>query len=168
MNGGKHQMDRTVKYKQYRPKDELYNLNTDTTEKVCVLLKNFKYFSFDECREELDCIVESLLNIPFEFIPPVEERNKIVELITEEYFRLFVEFPRQDVLSKLGDFILLDYLKNRSKSKYEENVFHSNKQIKRRLDREHMMVLETMDYFHTKKNLNLPSLHKKSVKRMAE
>ena len=143
---------------------ELYNLNTDTAEKVYVLMKNFKYFSFNECREELDCIVESLLNIPFEYIPPVEERNEIVELITEEYFSLFNEFPSSSVLSRLGDFLLLDYIKSRTKSKYDEDIFQTQKQLKRRYARETMMEAEKMDFFNCKKNLNLSSLHKKAKK----
>ena len=152
----------------YRDKtQELYNLNTDTAEKVYVLMKNFKYFSFNECREELDCIVESLLNIPFEYIPPVEERNEIVELITEEYFSLFNEFPSSSVLSRLGDFLLLDYIKSRTKSKYDEDIFQTQKQLKRRYSRESMMEAEKMDFFNCKKNLNLSSLHKKA-KRVVE
>lgn len=143
---------------------ELYNLNTDTTEKVYVLIKNFKYFSFNECREELDCIVESLLNIPFEYIPPVEERNGIVELITEEYYKALGEFPSSSVLSRLGDFLLLDYIKSRTKSKYDEDIFQTQKQLKRRYSRESMMEAEKLDFFNCKKNLNLSSLHKKAKK----
>ena len=143
---------------------ELYNFNTDATGKIYLLMKDFNYLSFNECREELDCIVESLLAIPFEYIPPVEERNGIVELITEEYFSLFNEFPSSSVLSRLGDFLLLDYIKSRTKSKYDEDIFQTQKQLKRRYSRESMMEAEKLDFFNCKKNLNLSSLHKKAKK----
>lgn len=146
------------------PQEVLYNLDINTTERVMDLLKEFQLLSFDEYREELDCLVNSLLSIPFEYIPPVQERNEIVEMITEEFYRMFGEFPRQDVLSKLGDFILLDYIKSRSKSKFDDNVFHTQKQTKRRMARESMTEADTMDFLNCRMNLNMSSLHKKTKK----
>lgn len=146
----------------YRSQDELFDLNIDAFERIIALLKEWQFLSIKEYQYKLDCLIDSLLKIQFDRIPPSDERNEIVELITEEHFRLFGSHPRKDVLNKLGDFILLQYIKDRNKSKFEPNTFHTQKQIKRRMSKECNVDADTMDFLNSKMNLRLPSLYKKT------
>lgn len=150
--------------RNFRTQDELFDVSTDTLERVIVLLEKWQYLPIKEYQYKMVCLVESLLKIPFDMIPPSEDRNVIVHLITEEHFKLFGQYPKQNVLNSLGDFILLQYIKDRNKSKFEPNAFHTQKQTKRRMSKEYNTEADTMDFLNCKMNMNLSSLHRKTKK----
>lgn len=150
--------------KTYKQKEELYNLDYETLERVVNLLGQWNDLPINEYQSKLDCLVESLLKIPFDLIPDDEDRNSIVKMITEEHFTLFGSYPKNSVLNRLGDFILLQYIKDRNKSKFEPNAFHTQKQTKRRMSKEYNTEADTMDFLNCKMNMNLSSLHRKTKK----
>lgn len=113
-------------------------------------------------------LVESFEKIPFRDLPSLEERKQVVELITEAHYKQTGVFPKPFVLSLLGDYLLSHYIKDVTKSKFDENTFHTKHQTKRRQSREYSTVSDKMDYFNTKKHLNVPSLHKKAVKQVEQ
>lgn len=111
-------------------------------------------------------LVEGFEKIPFAKIPPVEERKHVIEMITETYFDVIGEYPKPHVLNMLGDYMLIHYIKDISKSKFEPHAFHTKHQTKRRMAKEFSTMAERMDYLNSKRNLNMASLHKKTVKQV--
>ena len=150
--------------KRFRTRNELIDVTGDTCGIVIALLLEWSSLDFKDYQYKIDCLADSLLKIPFEMIPTQSDRNFIVEYITEEHFRHFGSHPKRDVLNKLGDFILLDYIKSRNKSKFDQNTFHTQKQLKRRMSKEFSTESDTMDFLHSKMALRIPSLYKKTKK----
>lgn len=160
MNGG------TVvqMYRKFRSKNELYEVVGNTVGIVEGMLKEWATLPIREYQNNVDCLADSLLKIPYDELPCQEDRNYIVEVITETQFKLFGTFPSINILNKLGDFILLDYIKSKTKSKFDDNTFHTPKQLKRRLAKECSTEADTMDFLHGKMTLRIPSLYKKTKK----
>lgn len=113
------------------------------------------YLKFDLCPQ--------LLKTPADILPDVEKRKSFVEFITEEYFRNFGEFPKDVPLSMLGDFLLLDYIKDKSKKKNDEMQFHTHSQEKRRRNKEFSALSDDLDFFQSRDVRHMDSLKRKAV-----
>ena len=136
-------------------------------EQVMYLINKWK----EDCnkvqfRDNVVELVVGFNKIPYSKIPPVEERKHVIEMIAEAYFDVLGEYPKPHVLNGLGDYMLIDYIKNVSKSKSDPHSFHTKHQLKRRLSKEFSTMDDKMDYLNSKRNLNMSSLHKKTVKQV--
>jgi hypothetical protein len=85
-------------------------------------------------RHDFDVSFRKSVNALFKRSYSSNERNRIVEEMTEEYFAKTGEFPSDKVLEKLADFILDDDLRDNSMDKVTKTEYPilSDKQIARR------------------------------------
>lgn len=109
----------------------------------------------------LETVCPALNNISLEQLPSIETRNQTVNDITEKYFELFNKFPSSYILEVLGNYLLLDYIKDRNKTKEDELQFLTPTQTKRRKYKEFSAVEDTMDFLKSKHVRKMDSLKKK-------
>lgn len=109
----------------------------------------------------LETVCPALNNISLEQLPSIEKRNQTVNDITEKYFELFNNFPSSYILTLLGNYLLLDYIKDRTKGKNDELQFLTPTQEKRRYQKEFSAVEDTMDFLKSKHIRKMDSLKKK-------
>lgn len=85
-------------------------------------------------RHDFDVSFNRAVNALFKRSYCTDERNKIVEEMTEEYFAKTGEFPSDKTLEKLADFILDDDLRDNSMDKVTKTEYPilSDKQLARR------------------------------------
>lgn len=96
----------------------------------------------------------------------VDERNQIVQELTDDYFTIMGNEMKPQFLEALGDFLLSDILADRSTNKVTKDAYPilSERQIIRRNKREFIMEADTMDYFeHEEKwGLGAKTKHEKA------
>lgn len=110
---------------------------------------------------------KELAKMRLEDAPPVKDRNKQVEEMIEEYFRIVGSMPNPYTLKLLADYILISDLKNKDVDKVSKEEFPilSDIQLKRRLRKQLPMQDSTLEYLNTKYNKRLNSLSKTSIKK---
>lgn len=123
-----------------------------------------------ECKDQgqadsylLETVCPELLATPLEQLPDATSRNSIVKAITERYYILFDSFPQSLVLTLLGNYLLLDYIKDKTKTKNDELQFLTPTQAKRRKGKEFSAVEDTMDFLQSKHVRKMDSLKKKAT-----
>lgn len=95
----------------------------------------------------------------------VQDRNEIVEKITEEYVMKYGRKPDSYQLTKLANLILMDDLKdpNAYKAKHKEYPFHSSTQRKKRRRKEFVVKDTTLEHINYKKKVNLSTTPNKDI-----
>jgi len=111
----------------------------------------------------LETVCPALNNVSLEELPSIEIRNHTVNEITEKYFELFNKFPSSYILEVLGNYLLLDYIKDKTKTKNDELQFLTPTQEKRRYQKEFTAVEDTMDFLNSKYVVRMDSLKKKET-----
>lgn len=123
--------------------------------------------SITEAEEVLLNYADKLLETKLEDLPETSVRVQEVEDLTESFFCVFEKQCNQYILSKLSDYLLLDFIKNDSKAKSkQDNSFHSNSQTSNRRKAEVPLAENTMDHFNLKNSWNIA--FKKSTKELEE
>lgn len=120
-----------------------------------------------EAEEVLLNYADKLLETKLEDLPETSVRVQKVEDLTESFFCVFEKQCNQYILSKLSDYLLLDFIKNDSKAKSkQDDSFHSNSQTSNRRKAEVPLAENTMDHFNLKNSWNIA--FKKSTKELEE
>ncbi|WP_288393687.1 hypothetical protein [uncultured Vagococcus sp.] len=123
--------------------------------------------SITEAEEVLLNYADKLLEIKLEDLPETSVRVQEVEDLTESFFCVFEQQCNQYILSKLSDYLLLDFIKNDSKAKSkQDDSFHSSSQTSNRRKAEVPLAENTMDHFNLKNSWNIA--FKKSTKELEE
>lgn len=123
--------------------------------------------SITEAEEVLLNYADKLLETKLEDLPETSVRVQEVEDLTESFFCVFEKQCNQYILSKLSDYLLLDFIKNDSKAKSkQDDSFHSNSQTSNRRKAEVPLAENTMDHFNLKNSWNIA--FKKSTKELEE
>ena len=116
-------------------------------------------------KQEFTSMVQDLLDTKRDAIPSTAVRLTVAEVMPEAYFNKMGEYPGEWELSGLAEYICLDYYKSVNKSKNDPLVFHSAKQLERRMAREYM--IDTNDtlfnFLYAKYILQLDSLSRKNL-----
>ncbi len=134
---------------------------------MLTFVEEFRGLSIKEAEDLLLEFTEELLNVKAEELPETSVRVETVEDLTESFFYIYEEHCNQYILSKLTDYLLLDFIKVTSKSKSkEENSFHTAPQANRRKKAEVPLLDNTMDHFNLRNSWNIA--FKKSTKEMEE
>lgn len=105
-------------------------------------------------REEFLERVNALSSV--EDIPTIEERNDQVNKLIEEYFEITGEVPKPHVLERLGNYLLLDTLRDMSPHKVKQTEYPvlSKYQQKRRTKRHVLMESDKLDWFNERRKNN--------------
>lgn len=123
--------------------------------------------SITEAEEVLLNYVDKLLETKLEDLSETPVRVQEVEDLTESFFSVFEQQCNQYILSKLSDYLLLDFIKNDSKAKSkQDDSFHSSSQTSNRRKAEVPLAENTMDHFNLKNSWNIA--FKKSTKELEE
>lgn len=96
-----------------------------------------------------------LLAVKYDDISTVDARKETVEQITECFFNQYQQYPKQSILAKLSDYLLLDYIKYANKKSCEDNQFLTDTQQRYRKKREQIMQQEHLEHFHAKQQWRL-------------
>lgn len=96
----------------------------------------------------------NLLKTPLDILPEISERNELVNSVTEGFYSEFNKMPSSRVLQQLSDFLLLDYIKSPNKKQSDEDMFHSDRQLRYRRDNEVKVAENVLDHFNAKKQWN--------------
>lgn len=127
----------------------------------------FEQLPITEAEELLLNHAEKLLETRLEDLPDTSVRVHEVEDLTESFFYVFEQQCNQYILSKLSDYLLLDFIKNDSKSKSKlPDSFHTKQQASNRRKAEVPLAENTMDHFNLKNSWNIA--FKKSTKELEE
>lgn len=98
----------------------------------------------------------SSMNIAMQ--PRQKKRNKIVEKITEVYLEQFGCNPPTYVLDMLGNYVLLDYIKEKHHIRNKkDNIILTEVQLAHRRRKETAMDTDVMSHFNAKENFNFPT-----------
>jgi hypothetical protein len=111
---------------------------------------------------------EELSKTKLEDAPSVEEINKQVEQMIEEYYSIVGSMPKPRVLELLANYILINELKNKDVDKVAKQDYPilSDIQLKRRARKQMVMQDATIDFLHTKYNKGIDSLARASIKKV--
>jgi hypothetical protein len=95
----------------------------------------------------------------------IEDKNKIIEYVTEEYVNRFGKKPDSYQLTLLANLILRDDITNPDsyKTQKEDYPFHSDSQRKRRKKKEFVAMDETLEFMNYKKKVNLSTAPPKDI-----
>ena len=138
------------------------NLMEDVSERLYEAEK----LPIDEYMEQLLIISASLLKV--EDVKNSEYRCMVVHIICEHCFDHTGEYPNCNILGCLTNYILLEIIRDKNKSKFDDdNNILSPYQLKRREEREVHLEIPTMDYLHLKQT-NLSEGIKKTTKGINE
>lgn len=96
-----------------------------------------------------------------EEIKPTEVRVAEVDQMLEEYYEVTGDKPPGNVLEKMGNYLLLDTLRDRNphKAKHSEYPVYSKYQQKLRRNKQILMGDDKLDWFK-QRNLNNPNTRK--------
>ena len=78
---------------------------------MLTFVEEFRGLSIKEAEDLLLEFTEELLNVKAEELPETSVRVETVEDLTESFFYIYEEHCNQYILSKLTDYLLLDFIK---------------------------------------------------------
>lgn len=98
--------------------------------------------------------------------PNREVRHEQVETMIEQYMEVTGNKPSSYILSKLGDYLLIEALKDADVDKVANTEYPvlSHTQLKRRDSKQFSMQEDTIDFLHSKVNRRIDSLAKRVTK----
>jgi len=116
---------------------------------------NFKVYMERFTEEAIELSKTKLVNSP-----ALEDRHALVTDLIEDHFEITGRMPNSYTLCKLGDYILIEDLKDKDVDKVSNNDFPilSDMQVKRRDRKQFPMEADTIDYLEAKINKRLDSL----------
>lgn len=98
--------------------------------------------------------------------PTKEDRHEQVEAMLDLYMEVTGKIPSSYVLTKLGDYLLIETLKDTDVDKVSNTEYPvlSFTQLKRRDSKQYSMQVDTLDFLHAKINKRMDSLAKRVTK----
>jgi 2',3'-cyclic-nucleotide 2'-phosphodiesterase (5'-nucleotidase family) len=123
-------------------------------------MMNWVIIVFEWFKNKVDEILENYKDAD------VNEINKVVEEVTEDFVKKYNQKPDSYQLTRLANLILKDYIKNTDSYKVqkEEFPFHSSTQLKRRKRKEFVTKDETLVYMDYKVKANLSTAPPKDIR----
>lgn len=107
-------------------------------------------------------VARSMADIPYDFLPPINERNEDVEHLLTFYVTATGETPEPTILNLLSNYILAGKLLDPTphKASYEEYPIINGHQRNRAEYREYAMGADVIDFLHSKYTLRLDTLYR--------
>lgn len=109
--------------------------------------------------------IKELNKIKHRDLPSLEERNKQVNDMIEEYMQVQGDLPPSYWLSRLGTYILAEDLKNNDRDKVANTEYPilSYRQKRRRSRKQIAVLSEHLDFLHSKYVARMDSLAKTTI-----